>query len=154
MEDIERFAAVRLAAGTLYAAITRLEKQGWIRPVPLEDRRQPYCITAAERNASKSKPRPWMAYQDGGARVETRMRGLDQAGRTSPIREHGASGTTPGFRLCWTIWTPGGATSSIRRDEQSSCNRHCKQRIYDGRARWLWPAPHQRQFRPLIAGVE
>jgi DNA-binding PadR family transcriptional regulator len=47
MEDIERFAATRLGPGTLYGAITRLEQRGWIRPVASDDRRQPYCITAA-----------------------------------------------------------------------------------------------------------
>jgi DNA-binding PadR family transcriptional regulator len=47
MEDIERFAGVRLGPGTLYGAITRLEQRGWIRPVASEDRRQPYSITAA-----------------------------------------------------------------------------------------------------------
>jgi DNA-binding PadR family transcriptional regulator len=47
MEDIERFAGVRLGPGTLYGAITRLEQRGWIRPVASDDRRQPYCITAA-----------------------------------------------------------------------------------------------------------
>jgi DNA-binding PadR family transcriptional regulator len=47
MEDIQRFAAVRLGPGTLYGAITRLEERGWIRAVPSDDRRQPYQITAA-----------------------------------------------------------------------------------------------------------
>ena len=46
MEDIESFAGVRLGPGTLYGAITRLEERGWIRPVPSDDRRQPYEITA------------------------------------------------------------------------------------------------------------
>ena len=49
MTDIERFAQVRLGPGTLYGAITRLEQQGWIRPVPTEDRRQPYTLTPAGR---------------------------------------------------------------------------------------------------------
>jgi DNA-binding PadR family transcriptional regulator len=49
MEDIERFAGTRLGPGTLYGAITRLEERGWIRPVPSEDRRQPYAITATGR---------------------------------------------------------------------------------------------------------
>jgi DNA-binding PadR family transcriptional regulator len=49
MEDIERFAGVRLGPGTLYGAITRLEQQNWIRPVGSGDRRQPYRITAAGR---------------------------------------------------------------------------------------------------------
>jgi DNA-binding PadR family transcriptional regulator len=47
MEDIQRFAGLRLGPGTLYGAITRLEERGWIRAVASEDRRQPYCITAA-----------------------------------------------------------------------------------------------------------
>jgi DNA-binding PadR family transcriptional regulator len=47
MEDIERFAGTRLGPGTLYGAITRLEQRGWIRPVASDDRRQPYCMTAA-----------------------------------------------------------------------------------------------------------
>jgi DNA-binding PadR family transcriptional regulator len=45
MEDIERFGGVRLGAGTLYGAITRLEEQGWIARVESEDRRKPYRIT-------------------------------------------------------------------------------------------------------------
>jgi DNA-binding PadR family transcriptional regulator len=49
MEDIERFAAVRLGPGTLYGAITRLEERGWIAPVASEDRRQPYTLTGAGR---------------------------------------------------------------------------------------------------------
>lgn len=49
MEDIERFAGVRLGPGTLYGAITRLEERGWIRPVHSKDRRQPYAITGAGR---------------------------------------------------------------------------------------------------------
>ena len=49
MEDIERFAAVRLGPGTLYGAITRLEQRGWIRPVSSTDRRQPYTLTSAGR---------------------------------------------------------------------------------------------------------
>jgi DNA-binding PadR family transcriptional regulator len=47
MEDIQGFAGVRLGPGTLYGAITRLEERGWIRPVAVDDRRQPYAITAA-----------------------------------------------------------------------------------------------------------
>ena len=49
MEDIEKFAGVRLGPGTLYGAITRLEQQKWIKPVTSDDRRQPYRITAEGR---------------------------------------------------------------------------------------------------------
>ena len=47
MEDIQRFADVRLGPGTLYGAITRLEQRGWIRALGSTERRQPYRITAA-----------------------------------------------------------------------------------------------------------
>ena len=43
MEDIERFAGVRLGPGTLYGAITRLEERGWIGPVKSRDER---CLCA------------------------------------------------------------------------------------------------------------
>ena len=49
MEDIERFAGLRLGPGTLYGAITRLVERGWIRAVASDDRRQPYTLTAAGR---------------------------------------------------------------------------------------------------------
>lgn len=51
MEDIEQFSSVKLGPGTLYGAITRLEESGWIAPVPSEDRRQPYTLTARGRSA-------------------------------------------------------------------------------------------------------
>ena len=50
MEDIERFAGLRVGPGTLYGAITRMEQRGWIRPVKsADDRRQPYTLTADGR---------------------------------------------------------------------------------------------------------
>ncbi len=49
MEDIEKFAGVRLGPGTLYGAITRLEERGWIRPAGARERRQPYTMTGAGR---------------------------------------------------------------------------------------------------------
>ena len=50
LEDIQRFAGVRLGPGTLYGAITRREQHGWIRPVKsAEDRRQPYTLSADGR---------------------------------------------------------------------------------------------------------
>lgn len=45
MEDIRAFAGIRLGPGTLYGAITRLEKCGWIKAVKADSRRQPYRIT-------------------------------------------------------------------------------------------------------------
>ena len=46
IEDIISICGTRLGPGTLYGAIARLEQQGWIEPLPPEDRRQPYRITA------------------------------------------------------------------------------------------------------------
>ena len=45
IEDIAGMCGTRLGPGTLYGAIARLEQQGWIEPLPAEDRRQPYRIT-------------------------------------------------------------------------------------------------------------
>jgi DNA-binding PadR family transcriptional regulator len=46
IEDIARLCGSRLGPGTLYGAIARLEQQGWIAPLPPEERRRPYRITA------------------------------------------------------------------------------------------------------------
>jgi DNA-binding PadR family transcriptional regulator len=46
-KDIEAFAGVRLAPGTLYEALARLDGQGLIEPVESPDRRRPYRLTAA-----------------------------------------------------------------------------------------------------------
>ncbi len=46
-KDIEAFAGMRLAPGTLYEALSRLERQGFIEALASEDRRRPYRLTAA-----------------------------------------------------------------------------------------------------------
>jgi len=45
-KDIESFAGVRLAPGTLYEALARLEAQGLIEALESHDRRRPYQLTA------------------------------------------------------------------------------------------------------------
>ena len=45
-KDIEAFAGVRLAPGTLYEALSRLESHGMIEAVASSDRRRPYRLTA------------------------------------------------------------------------------------------------------------
>jgi len=47
IEDIVCLCGTRLGPGTLYGAIGRLEQQGWIEPLPAEERRQPYRITGS-----------------------------------------------------------------------------------------------------------
>jgi DNA-binding PadR family transcriptional regulator len=50
-KDIEEFAGVRLAPGTLYEALSRLEGQGLIEALASDDRRRPYQLTAAGARA-------------------------------------------------------------------------------------------------------
>jgi DNA-binding PadR family transcriptional regulator len=46
-KDVATFAGVRLAPGTLYEALARLESQGMIEALESADRRRPYQLTAA-----------------------------------------------------------------------------------------------------------
>jgi DNA-binding PadR family transcriptional regulator len=46
-KDVETFAGVRIAPGSLYEALARLEAQGLIEPVASADRKRPYRITAS-----------------------------------------------------------------------------------------------------------
>lgn len=55
IEDIAAMCGTRLGPGTLYGAISRLEQQGWIEPLPPEDRRQPYRITAEGMRVLRAK---------------------------------------------------------------------------------------------------
>jgi DNA-binding PadR family transcriptional regulator len=45
-KDIESFAGVRIAPGTLYEALARLQAQGLIEALETHDRRRPYRLTA------------------------------------------------------------------------------------------------------------
>lgn len=55
IEDIVSLCGTRLGPGTLYGAIARLEQQGWIAPLPPEERRQPYRITAEGARALRAR---------------------------------------------------------------------------------------------------
>lgn len=55
MEDIQAFAGPKLEPGTLYGALTRLERRGWISALPAEERRRPYRITAAGATALREQ---------------------------------------------------------------------------------------------------
>jgi len=69
MVDIQDFAGVRLGAGTLYGAITRLEERGWIRAIESDDRRRPYRLTA-----------------EGRRHLQEQLAGLDQVLKTGRRR--------------------------------------------------------------------
>jgi DNA-binding PadR family transcriptional regulator len=53
-KDIESFADVRLAPGTLYEALARLQSQGLIEALESEDRRRPYQLTATGAEALRA----------------------------------------------------------------------------------------------------
>ena len=53
-KDIEAFAGIRLAPGTLYEALSRLEGQGLIEALASDDRRRPYELTAAGAQALRA----------------------------------------------------------------------------------------------------
>lgn len=46
MQDVESGSGRPMGAGTLYAALARLEEQGLIEPLEPVDRRRPYRLTA------------------------------------------------------------------------------------------------------------
>jgi len=55
LTDIEDMSGSRLGPGTLYGAIARLEKAGWIEPLEMEERRRPYRLTKAGHGAFIAK---------------------------------------------------------------------------------------------------
>jgi DNA-binding PadR family transcriptional regulator len=55
MEDVFEFSGTKLEPGTLYGALTRLERRGWIEPLEAEDRRRPYRITGAGERALREQ---------------------------------------------------------------------------------------------------
>jgi DNA-binding PadR family transcriptional regulator len=46
MQDVERGTGRPMGAGTLYAALVRLEERGFVEALPSVDRRRPYRLTA------------------------------------------------------------------------------------------------------------
>jgi DNA-binding PadR family transcriptional regulator len=66
-KDIEEFAGVTLGPGALYGAITRLEERRLIEPLESDDRRRPYQITAAGRQALTAAVRDMRSLADEGA---------------------------------------------------------------------------------------
>lgn len=77
LKDIESFAGVRLGAGALYGAITRLEERGLIESLESSDRRRPYQITTDGTRALAS--------------VMTEMRDLAEVGAMRLKLSWGAS---------------------------------------------------------------
>ncbi|MBW9156941.1 PadR family transcriptional regulator [Clostridium tagluense] len=57
MEDIEISYDIKIGPGTLYGAISRIEKLKYIESVPSKDRRKPYQITSEGREFLQEKLR-------------------------------------------------------------------------------------------------
>src|SRR5216684_3212626 len=68
IEDIVRLCGTRLGPGTLYGAISRLEQQGWIEPLPPEERRRPYRITAEGARVLRAKLTTLRQFTKAGLR--------------------------------------------------------------------------------------
>ena len=67
-EDIGGLAGERPGPGTLYGAIRRLEERGYIEALPEVERRKPYQLTDAGRNALKAELERMRAVAGTGLR--------------------------------------------------------------------------------------
>lgn len=55
MEDIEHSYNMKIGPGTLYGAISRLEKLDFIEAIPSKDRKKPYQITSKGKEYLQEK---------------------------------------------------------------------------------------------------
>lgn len=53
--DVRALTGISIGPGTLYVVIARLERQGWVRRLPAEGRRQPYALTKAGAEALRAE---------------------------------------------------------------------------------------------------
>jgi DNA-binding PadR family transcriptional regulator len=64
--DIEDFAGVTLGPGTLYGALTRLERRGLITALAADERRRPYRLTSSGATALREYLRHARKVADTG----------------------------------------------------------------------------------------
>lgn len=70
--DVLEQTGVKLGPGTLYGALTKLAERGLIAALPSEDRRRPYEITDAGRQALAAQLATWSrVVQTGRSRLAT-----------------------------------------------------------------------------------
>lgn len=53
--DVAEFSGVDVGPGTLYVILPRLEREGFVRPLPAEGRRRPYRITGHGRETLEAE---------------------------------------------------------------------------------------------------
>jgi DNA-binding PadR family transcriptional regulator len=68
MQDVEQGTGRPMGAGTLYAALARLEEQGLIEPMAPVDRRRPYRLTAVGASSLAEQLRGLSEYAQKGLR--------------------------------------------------------------------------------------
>jgi DNA-binding PadR family transcriptional regulator len=68
MQDIEKETGRPMGAGTLYAALVRLEEQGLVEPLAPVDRRRPYRLTAVGASTLAEQLRGLSAFAEQGLR--------------------------------------------------------------------------------------
>lgn len=66
--DVRDQTGIALGPGTLYGALTKLVERDLIRPLPSDDRRRPYEITGAGREALAEQLTRWSKAVDAGGR--------------------------------------------------------------------------------------
>lgn len=66
MEDIEESYDIKIGPGTLYGAISRMEKSNFIEAMPSKDRKKPYCITSKGKNYLQDQLREMKNVTDLG----------------------------------------------------------------------------------------
>lgn len=76
MEDIQRFAGVRLGPGTLYGAITRMEQCRWIEAVNFD-------LPKLKFRRSEDRRRPYRMTPDGRDYLKDQIAGMDKVLRTA-----------------------------------------------------------------------
>jgi len=69
MTDVETGTGRPMGAGTLYAALARLEDAGLIEALPPEDRRRPYRLTAVGATDLAEQLRGLSAFAEQGLRA-------------------------------------------------------------------------------------
>ena len=74
LQDIEAFAGVRLGPGTLYGAISRLEKRGLIEAVGASGRKRPYRLSPAGADALEATLAELRTIVDVGSERLSRSR--------------------------------------------------------------------------------